>query len=437
MIEYFQVFMQASLDAVTMYVICSLVAVGGIHWNKQSLLWLFWFLLFCCISQFTFIVSEPATIVEVAFENYDLLPVNSWEMLVLLFLTVLILNSSLFKTGSIEAIFMTVLSFVIWIIVRLMSVVMVGLFLPHSLLDRIISLLIVSVLIISPINKLLKAFRGRNFYTKFMMFNSFVVLIFILAFTNFKQALVLENVSFVFVALLLIISLNLWILNEQRKNLVQENRLTVIEHYLPVIDDLVTEMRAKQHEFNNKLLAIAGIVETENDVKFIREKVREYTEYALPKLAIQQLLSVDHKVMAGFLYSKMKLAEWKRIKIVTEIKTDFRGFQSNEYDWIETLGILLDNAIEATLPLEEIKVTLKQSGEMLELSVSNPGDYITNREFMKMFERGYSTKANKRRHRGYGLYALKQLTEQHSGKIITKNEEMHGHNYVTIGVLLP
>lgn len=162
MIEYFQVFMQASLDAVTMYVICGLVAVGGIHWNKQSLLWLFWFLLFCCISQFTFIVSEPATIVEVAFENYDLLPVNSWEMLILLFLTVLILNSSLFKTGSIEAIFMTVLSFVIWIIVRLMSVVMVGLFLQHSLLDRIISLLIVSVLIISPINKLLKVFRGET-----------------------------------------------------------------------------------------------------------------------------------------------------------------------------------------------------------------------------------------------------------------------------------
>lgn len=176
-------------------------------------------------------------------------------------------------------------------------------------------------------------------------------------------------------------------------------------------------MRVKQHEFNNKLLAISGIIETEQNVEAIREKVREYTEYTRPNEPIPQLLSMEHKVVAGFLYAKMKLAEWKNIKISADIRTGFTGFQSNEYDWIEALGILLDNAIKASLPLDEIKVTLRKSEEML--------------------ERGYTTKAQGSNHRGYGLLALKRLIGQHGGNIIAKNEELNGKNYVTIGVLLP
>ena len=52
----------------------------------------------------------------------------------------------------------------------------------------------------------------------------------------------------------------------------------------------------------------------------------------------------------------------------------------------------------------------------------------------QMFRRGWSTKANQGR--GYGLFNVRRMVEQHGGKIIVKNEEKNGNNYLTIGALI-
>ena len=52
----------------------------------------------------------------------------------------------------------------------------------------------------------------------------------------------------------------------------------------------------------------------------------------------------------------------------------------------------------------------------------------------EMFRRGWSTKADQGR--GYGLYNVRKMVEQHGGKIIVKNEEKNGQNYLTIGALI-
>jgi len=436
---YTLAFVQAALDAAAIYMICSLTAGRGLKWNRESGFWLLWFLCFCALSQVSFQVSEPKTVqyIGLPFENYELLPVDSWLALIALFSVILILNSTFFRLSNMEAVYVTVLSFVIWIMIRLVSIMLVGSFVHYILVDRAVSLAIVFMLLSLPLRNALQAVSGKSFYTKWMLLNSLLVLVFILVTTNFSQALILKNMWPVLMALLFIISLNLWIIHEQRKGLIQENRLTVIEQYLPVIDDLVSEMRANQHEFSNKLLAISGLVETEADISVIKEKVRAYTTYSLPELSGQQLLSIDHKVMAGFLYSKMKLAEWKKMNMKIEVLTDFKGYQSTEYDWIEVLGILIDNAMEASHARDEIKITLLDRGGQLEIKVSNPASYISQGQFIKMFEQGYSSKSSGNGRRGYGLLALKQRTERLNGKILTKNEDMRGENYVTIGVLLP
>lgn len=437
MIEFVHVFLQSILDATTVYMICSLIATRTVRLTKSSFIWLGWFLLFCIVGRFTFIASESVDFLGVDYENYEILPVNSWFMLIFLFFIVLIINSTIFKKGNIESIYITVFSFVVWIILRLISVMVVGLIFQNMYVNRILTLLLALTLLIVPLDRILKAFYSKNFFMKLLMLHSLFLLIFVLIMTNFNQEQVMKYGWFVFFVLIFIVSLNLWILNEQSRKLVQDNRLTVIEQYMPVIDDLVAEMRGKQHEFNNKLLAISSIVEVEHDIETIREKVTSYTQHSIPKNSIQPLLSVENKVVAGFLYSKMKLADWKKINIKTEISTNFQGFRSNEYDWIEVLGILLDNAIEATLPNETIHVSIGKVEDLLEIRVANPGAYKTNTDFAKMFEKGFTTKSGVANHRGYGLFALQQTTRQQNGQIITKNEERNGINFITFGVLLP
>jgi len=60
---------------------------------------------------------------------------------------------------------------------------------------------------------------------------------------------------------------------------------------------------------------------------------------------------------------------------------------------------------------------------------------LSNVEMTEMFKRGWSTKADTGR--GYGLFNVRRLVEQHGGKIIIRNEKLRGQNYLTIGALIP
>ena len=121
----------------------------------------------------------------------------------------------------------------------------------------------------------------------------------------------------------------------------------------------------------------------------------------------------------------------------TEIHTNFQRINVEEYEIVEVLGILLDNAIEACQPHDEIHVLINRVEEKIEIKVSNPHIFISNATFMEMFDKGYTTKNVHSKARGFGLYNVKQITLQNGGKLITKNTEIAGHNYVTIGVQLP
>ena len=59
---------------------------------------------------------------------------------------------------------------------------------------------------------------------------------------------------------------------------------------------------------------------------------------------------------------------------------------------------------------------------------------MSRTEMAQMFRRGWSTKAE--HGRGYGLFNVRRMVEQHGGKIIVKNEEKNGQNYLTIGALV-
>lgn len=150
----------------------------------------------------------------------------------------------------------------------------------------------------------------------------------------------------------------------------------------------------------------------------------------------KSLLNCDSKIIAGMIFSKMKYAEMKKIMMVSEITASLKGKAVRELDIVEIVGILIDNAIEASNAGDTVFVRIEYSDEGLSVLVSNPYMMQSATDFVRMFRRGFSTKGEGGV-RGHGLANVKAIVDHHRGKIITRNETVYEQNYVTIGVIFP
>jgi sensor histidine kinase regulating citrate/malate metabolism len=221
-----------------------------------------------------------------------------------------------------------------------------------------------------------------------------------------------------------------------QKRSAEKKRVDMLEQYIPVIEELITQVRARQHEFSNRLLAISAAAQTASGLEEAQSEIARLTQGPQLDISEKSLLACDSKITAGMIYSKIKYAEMKKIAVVSEIAASLKGKTARELDIVEIVGILMDNAIEAAGAGDTVYVKIERLDEGLSISASNPHDTLSAADFVKMFRRGFSTKAGGGA-RGHGLANVKEIVERRRGKILTRNETAHERNYVTIGAILP
>lgn len=436
------IYFQILLDTIIMLVICYALAGQQLQLEKKALIWFLFFHGLCVLFRY-----QGSSIPGFEINNYDLLPVNNPVLLFILFLGVLILNSSLIRPLSdMKTVVVTFLSFLTWILIRTFSIAATGfvtdqetVLFPyvHRGVTLFLALIIYYVLITKRGNSFLGDYSGV--FTKIMLIQSTLVVFVMITYANFETSFVTQNLLFILIIFSLVISMNLWIIYEQNKRSRHEKRVSAIEQYLPVIDELVSEVRARQHEFHNKLLAIHSIVETAPSLPEARSQITAYTKDVMMQTEVREILQLDSKVIGGFLYTKIKIAELKKIILTPHVLALFSQVQTEEHQLVEILGVLIDNAIEASYPGDEIvvSVTRDQEQSFIEINVMNPHPPKTSTELMNMFSKGYTTKSQTHGKHGYGLYNVKQIVLQQKGKIITRNIEIEGIPYLSIGVLIP
>ena len=179
-----------------------------------------------------------------------------------------------------------------------------------------------------------------------------------------------------------------------------------------------------------------GLREKEKILEEARKEVTALTGSIGISLNDRELLSCDSKMIAGMLFGKIKQAEAANRHIELSLHGLFKKTVTPETEWIEAIGILLDNAIEASPKGSTVFLSSKKQGDFLELTVANPAPPLSNTEFMALFGKGVTTKANRDGH-GFGLYNILRMTERYHGKILTRNESILNENYVVFGVLMP
>ena len=157
----------------------------------------------------------------------------------------------------------------------------------------------------------------------------------------------------VFVMFVLMVVVIIWGIVDWRKNYLimqqKEQELRLYQLYIQPLEELVKEIRARQHEFDNQINAILNMHLTVDNYDELVERQSQYIMEAVKddeNRMYLPLLKISDKVLAGFLYSKIVRApSYVKTEIVVKNLEILSGI--SEHHLIEIIGTLVDNAYEA------------------------------------------------------------------------------------------
>lgn len=172
--------------------------------------------------------------------------------------------------------------------------------------------------------------------------------------------------------------------------------IETLQLYNKTLSILHDNIRAFKHDFNNIVQAIGGYVST-NDMNGLKQYYYELQEDCQKANNLSALNpdTINNPAIYSILASKYHKADSLGIKVNLEIFIDLNKLNIKIYEFTRILGILLDNAIEATSECNEkiINVSIRKDFNshrqlLIIENTYNNKDIDTE----KIFEKGYSTK---------------------------------------------
>lgn len=262
--------------------------------------------------------------------------------------------------------------------------------------------------------------KSLNIITSLLLIMLYLYIVFSEGWEN-PVKMILGNL----VLLLIMIVLLLVIYSEYLKNIkteyeVQKQRTQIQNdtRYMSEIEAHYNELRRFRHDYQNMLISIDEYLKTD-DLKGLREY---YQKNLAPvshrvlkeKYNLEDLSRVKVKSIKSILFSKLSYAQSQEIEVHFDLKEPLTDITVNELDLDIALGIMLDNAIEASVGHADGEI---MSAIFIEKNITV--FLIQNNVFeqlpplWKLKEAGYSTKG---KNRGIGLNSL--------SKIVNRNENM-------------
>ncbi|MBE5926556.1 MAG: GHKL domain-containing protein [Lachnospiraceae bacterium] len=273
------------------------------------------------------------------------------------------------------------------------------------------------------LNKLYSFFFKKAYILALLLCNLFVCSL-ILSFyykintSDFKQLAI-----FFFFSFIILIYLNIIIYNQFKRIKHDEKRLAAYDEYMPMIDELITQVRTRQHHHANEIQTIISLMHIHKDYNSLTSAMREYINSSNFSNPPEYLLKLNLRLISGFLYQKEQMASAKGINIHYDFATYNLYSKTPEYILIELFGIMIDNAIEAVSDGSVIEISISSEKEQISFQTRNAGFILTQEDRNNFFQKGYSSKKDTNKsHSGLGLYHLKQVViEEYSGSVALWN----------------
>ena len=196
--------------------------------------------------------------------------------------------------------------------------------------------------------------------------------------------------------------------------------------YNKTLQILHDNIRSFKHDFANIIAALGGYIET-NDMEGMK---RFYSQLLADCSQVSNLSSLNPSVINNpavytILANKYYKADTLGIKINLECFIDFNTLNMSIYEFSRILGILLDNAIEATSECEKKLINVYIRNEInrhRQLLIIENTYKDKNVDVERIFEKGFTSKPN---NTGLGLWEVNKIVSKHSNlaRYTTKNDE--------------
>jgi len=212
----------------------------------------------------------------------------------------------------------------------------------------------------------------------------------------------------------------------------KQAELEAYKTYSVAFSDLITQIRARQHEFDNHISALCNLHYICKDYDELVSEQSKYAKDVIGNNRFHRLLVSGNPVIAGFLYGKLSSIQEQGIEVTYTFHISEFTSKIPVYLVVELIGNLLKNAVEAvkTQQVEkQIHLSCTENENEFCLGVRNRSEKIPLDEMGRFFEKGYSSKGSGR---GLGLYNVKEICEKYGVDIVCDNTEVDDKNWFLI-----
>lgn len=190
--------------------------------------------------------------------------------------------------------------------------------------------------------------------------------------------------------------------------------------YMSVIETHYNELRRFRHEYQNMLISIDEYLRTD-DLKGLQDyyhsNLEPVSEQVLKdKYSLEDLSRIKIKSIKSIFFNKLSYAQSQGIETHFESKKELATLDAKELDLVIALGIVLDNAIEASVGHKdsEIMSGVFSTHESVTFVIQN-NTYEDLPPVWQLKKSGFSTKGEGR---GLGLDSLSRLVNQNKNMVL-------------------
>ena len=203
----------------------------------------------------------------------------------------------------------------------------------------------------------------------------------------------------------------------ETNNKIESAKLEQQKKYILALEKNNNEIKKFKHDFNNIILGLDGYI---NNDDFNKEKLKKYlnstimtfnNNIELNDIVIAKLNSIKVSSLKSLITNKVLMAQNNNIDVNINTQGEITNFYTDEMQLSRILGILLDNAIEASLEVpddKKIEVNIIQINKITDIQISNTFNN-TGTPITDFNKEGFSTKGT---NRGLGLSSAHEIANK-------------------------
>lgn len=331
----------------------------------------------------------------------------------------------IYKRNLKNIIFELLLSILTIIIIQLILFIIINKFIYNATIQDFIieSITIICLVALSKLNFFNKNFINEKITSNILLYFIFTSIMYVMVIKfiwQYNSKIIMDNLFIISAILTILIIFQILAYLSFAKIIKEKEALKISNEYNSIINEIVQEIKQRQHDFINYKNTVRGIVQVVDD-KYVKSVITNYMkDEDLYDNKINELIYIDNVIIRSIIYISICKAEKYNVNFEYQIENNILDKILSYNEISNLLNNMINNAFDEVLQEEcdkkDIEVKIYNVDETSHLTIKNRIVNLNNIKLNKMFTRGYTTK-NELGTRGYGLYNVHKIVNSHKGFI--------------------